>query len=189
MEAPFAQNFKCVIKQNKNQSLKSHNVDCITLKVLCTSMRSMLFTYRIITVIVTFQMWIYSLGITLRRTIQSLSGANNGNQPRATTAGRATALLKTTSAFARTSESGNCDKEGEGLGGGNDNIRQQHKSLTSLEYVIRAMCAPNIHYRASLMYLLDVSITANIIHVYVYVFVYVCIIFSINFGMCKFGDT
>lgn len=118
-------------------------------------------------------MWIYSLGITLRRTIHSFSGTNTGNQVKVTTTAATVAtttktasapLTKTTtstipSTFTRTDENDN-------EGGGNDNIRQQHKNFTSLEHVIRTMCAPNINYRASLMYLLDVSNTSKYFYYY-----------------------
>lgn len=90
------------------------------------------------------QMWIYSLGVTLRRAIQLFS-TGISQQSKATTV---------KSAMNTVASNG-----------------QKHKNLTSLEYVIRAMCAPNILYRASLMYLLDVSIMFcialySVIHTY-----------------------
>lgn len=68
-----------------------------------------------------FQMWIYSLGITLRRAVHTFSTGTNQQASAAVT------------------------------------NPSNNKNPTSLECVIRAMCAPNIYYRASLMYLLNVS--------------------------------
>lgn len=76
-------------------------------------------------------MWIYSLGVTLRRAIQTFSTGTNQQSKAAT-------VKSTLNTVA--------------------NNERKHKNITSLEYVIRAMCSPNILYRASLMYLLDVSI-------------------------------
>lgn len=74
-------------------------------------------------------MWIYSLGITLRRTMQTFSS--------------------TTSQHGKTSTTNALNTD--------TNTTSKPKNYTTLEHVIRAMCAPNIVYRASLMYLLDVS--------------------------------
>lgn len=75
-------------------------------------------------------MWIYSLGITLRRTMHTFSSA---------------ASQQTKAAAANAANTA-------------DSTASKPKNDTRLEHVIRAMCAPNIVYRASLMYLLDVSI-------------------------------
>lgn len=141
-------------------------------------------------------MWIYSLGITLRRTIQSTSGTSL--QRKMTTGANGAAVL-----LNYQNDNGNTMTMGQRIkapavmtmvnhqangildknGNGSENLMKNHynkdkaaiavssscdtdnvcvaknmyKNLTSLEYVIRTMCAPNIHYRASLMYLLDVS--------------------------------
>lgn len=90
-------------------------------------------------------MWIYSLGITLRRAVHTLSTGTNQQATAGTTveAYYNDASTTTTAAAATTSSVKN---------------PSNNRNPTSLERVIRAMCAPNIYYRASLMYLLDVSI-------------------------------
>lgn len=134
------------------------------------------------------QMWIYSLGITLRRTIQSSSGgsshrrvtSSDAAQPSgpkdcgapATANRRAPAAATQQRLHQRPSDGGaggngtrlarhnNYAEIGEHFSAGSEFAtlpRNAYRHLTSLDYVIRTMCAPNIHYRASLMYLLDVS--------------------------------
>lgn len=87
-------------------------------------------------------MWIYSLGITLRRAVHTFSTGTNQQ------------------ATGTTVEAPYNDA--------NVKNPSNNKNPTSLERVIRAMCAPNIYYRASLMYLLDVSsilcVTLLIVH-------------------------
>lgn len=121
-------------------------------------------------------MWIYSLGITLRRTIQST--ANNQHQRKGISESgiglmqnqqmtignyqndvvvQATARKPITNTTTMTT---NHQHHGHHFGQDNDTgliTNNAHKHLTSLDYVVRMMCAPNLHYRASLMYLLDVS--------------------------------
>lgn len=95
-------------------------------------------------------MWIYSLGITLRRAVHTLSTGTNQQATAGTTveayyndaAPTTTTTATSSSTTAITSSVKN---------------PSNNRNPTSLERVIRAMCAPNIYYRASLMYLLDVS--------------------------------
>lgn len=125
-------------------------------------------------------MWIYSLGVTLRRTIQSTT-ASSASQYRNGKYDAGIAMLQqqnggyendgvaqvtankrppepiTQQNHHRTAINGHVNH----LGNDNDAIpttNNVYKHLTSLDFVIRMMCAPNLHYRASLMYLLDVSI-------------------------------
>lgn len=125
------------------------------------------------------QMWIYSLGITLRRTIQStsatsqqrkaLQGTMHQQQTTTTTAlanyendgGRGAPVI---AAHQQPSHGGNASN-GHHPANDNDNepiTNNMYKHLTSLDYVVRTMCAPNLHYRASLMYLLDVSTNLDV---------------------------
>lgn len=140
-------------------------------------------------------MWIYSLGITLRRTIQSVSASNSQRRNQRGTRSMAKSESEATAVGAQPTSNNNvpavtmatAKREANGNFGGaatdNENIKMIYnnsvddgnatncdsdsgngsgktfKNLTSLEYVIRTMCEPNIHYRASLMYLLDVSTT------------------------------
>lgn len=127
-------------------------------------------------------MWIYSLGVTLRRTIQSTT-ASSSSQYRSNKHGAGIAMLQQqqnagyandavaqVTANQRTPEpvahqqnhhhrtmmNGHVNH----LDNDNDTVpttNNVYKHLTSLDHVIRMMCAPNLHYRASLMYLLDVS--------------------------------
>lgn len=131
------------------------------------------------------QMWIYSLGITLRRTLQSFSTANNQrkatqalNRGNGTGGGTGATLLnaqndignpnqrtKTPAAMLVRCQSslqptGN-DDNGDSDSNNSAQIAPKNSSKkSSLDYVIRTMCAPNRNNRASLMYLLDVSIIA-----------------------------
>lgn len=98
-------------------------------------------------------MWIYSLGITLRRAVHTLSTGTNQQATAGTTVeayyndAAPIPATTTTTATAITPSVKN---------------PSNNRNPTSLERVIRAMCAPNIYYRASLMYLLDVSKCAAI---------------------------
>lgn len=103
-------------------------------------------------------MWIYSLGITLYKAIPSTSGINPTNR---TISGSLTKI--------------NNDRENDDVAiqapvpstairtdmtmyhHNQNHSNELDKMLTSLDYVISAMCAPKLHNRASLMYLLDVS--------------------------------
>lgn len=78
-------------------------------------------------------MWIYSLGITLRRAVHTFPTGTNQQATRT--------ILDA------------LHNDGAAV----TNPSNNNKNPTSLECVIRAMCAPNIYYRASLMYLLNVS--------------------------------
>lgn len=137
------------------------------------------------------QMWIYSLGVTLRRTIQSTS-ANSSHQHSKGVHESGLAMLQRqntapgtyqndvvaqVTAHTNTRQPGltslhhqprqpphqHQQSNGRVNHAANDNddsgmiTNNVYKHLTSLDYVVRMMCAPNLHYRASLMYLLDVS--------------------------------
>lgn len=86
-------------------------------------------------------MWIYSLGVTLQKTISSFSvnyqqrssGSSSGGNDGDAATGRRSA--------------GSSDEDG----------------LTALDHVILAMCEANLYKRASLMFLLDVSIAMDCI--------------------------
>lgn len=99
-------------------------------------------------------MWIYSLGITLRRAVHTLSTGTNQQAKAGTTVeayyndADPTATTTTTTATNATSTTAITSSVKN---------PSNNRNPTSLERVIRAMCAPNIYYRASLMYLLDVS--------------------------------
>lgn len=102
-------------------------------------------------------MWIYSLGITLHKAIPSASGVTPTNR---TISGSLTKI--------------NNDRENDDVAiqapvpssaistdmtmYHNHHSNEHDKILTSLDCVISAMCAPKLFNRASLMYLLDVSI-------------------------------
>lgn len=134
-------------------------------------------------------MWIYSLGITLRRTLQSFSSANN--QRKATHAlsrgsgggvGDGATLLNAQNDIGNTNQrtkapgammvrcqlstapshhpTGNDDNRDSDSNNGAQIAPKNSSKKSSLDYVIRTMCAPNRNNRASLMYLLDVSITS-----------------------------
>lgn len=127
------------------------------------------------------QMWIYSLGITLRRTLQSFSTANI--QRKATQAlnrgsGGATMLnaqndigntnqrtmapgaltVRCESTAASHHSTGNNENDESDINNRAQIAPKNSSKKSSLDYVIRTMCAPNRNNRASLMYLLDVSI-------------------------------
>lgn len=152
-------------------------------------------------------MWIYSLGITLRRTLQSFSTANS--QRKATqalnrgggTGAGAGAGTRTDGATLLNAQNdiGNTNQRTKTPGAmmlqrcqssstmvsthqptGNNNDKDESDSSSaqiatknsskksSLDYVIRTMCAPNRNNRASLMYLLDVSVQ----HFFLFLFKY-----------------
>lgn len=143
------------------------------------------------------QMWIYSLGITLRRTLQSFSTANN--QRKATqalnrgagTAGTGATLLnaqndignpnqrtKTPAAMLVRCQSsqqptGNDDNDASDSNNSAQIAPKNSSKKSSLDYVIRTMCAPNRNNRASLMYLLDVSIIVSSLY-FISLFFLVC---------------
>lgn len=131
-------------------------------------------------------MWIYSLGITLRRTLQSFSSANI---QRRTTTSTTTTTTTTAATAAQASNRGigiakvtmkapgamlqHCQPPSSSHPTGNNDESDSNNGAqtppknpnkkSSLDYVIRTMCAPNRNNRASLMYLLDVSIVIVII--------------------------
>lgn len=125
-------------------------------------------------------MWIYSLGVTLRRTIQStlstsshhrngkLGGSGiammqqqqNGGYENDIVAQVTANQRPPASVAQRNQESVAPHGPVNHLTSDNDTTlttNSVYKHLTSLDHVVRMMCAPNLHYRASLMYLLDVS--------------------------------
>lgn len=131
-------------------------------------------------------MWIYSLGITLRRTLQSFSTANNrrkatqalnrgsdaattlnaqndiGNTNQRTKAPGAMTvrchLAATAGALHPTANNNNDESD---INNRAQIAPKNSSKKSSLDYVIRTMCAPNRNNRASLMYLLDVSIITS----------------------------
>jgi len=139
-------------------------------------------------------MWIYSLGITLHRTITSnnrlttgsntictettVQFKNNSNNNPVT--GLKVIKRPTITSVANDYPQFSCNSnmnnhvennKNELITNSNDPIirkipaapvytayNQQHRLSTSLDHVLSSMCERNLHHRASLMYLLDVSI-------------------------------